>query len=135
MVNEAIKKLVKYGLDTGLIQEEDRIYATNQILDVLKLDEYGEPETEIGEVSLEETLKELLDYAHESGVLPEDSVVFRDLFDTRLMNCLMPRPVSYTHLDVYKRQPQRRSGSGGLIPVGKQLYNAYDQRTQGDFPR
>ena len=53
MVNEAIKKLVKYGLDTGLIQEEDRIYATNQILDVLKLDEYGEPETEIGEVSLE----------------------------------------------------------------------------------
>ena len=88
MVNEAIKKLVKYGLDTGLIQEEDRIYATNQILDVLKLDEYGEPETEIGEVSLEETLKELLDYAHESGVLPEDSVVFRDLFDTRLMNCL-----------------------------------------------
>ena len=36
--------------------------------------------------------KELLDYAHESGVLPEDSVVFRDLFDTRLMNCLMPRP-------------------------------------------
>ena len=52
MVNEAIKKLVKYGLDTGLIQEEDRIYATNQILDVLKLDEYGEPETEIGEVSL-----------------------------------------------------------------------------------
>ena len=70
MVNEAIKKLVKYGLDTGLIQEEDRIYATNQILDVLKLDEYGESETEIGEGSLEETLKELLDYAHESGRSP-----------------------------------------------------------------
>ena len=106
MVNEAIKKLVKYGLDTGLIQEEDRIYATNQILDVLKLDEYGEPETEIGEVSLEETLKELLDYAHESGVLPEDSVVFRDLFDTRLMNCLMPRPseVVRTFWELYNGQ-------------------------------
>jgi len=106
MVNEAIKKLVKYGLDTGLIQEEDRIYATNQILDVLKLDEYGEPETEIGEVSLEETLKELLDYAHESGVLPEDSVVFRDLFDTRLMNCLMPRPseVIRTFWELYNGQ-------------------------------
>ena len=106
MVNEAIKKLVKYGLDTGLIQEEDRIYATNQILDVLKLDEYGEPETEIGEVSLEETLKELLDYAHESGVLPEDSVVFRDLFYTRLMNCLMPRPseVVRTFWELYNGQ-------------------------------
>ena len=77
MVNEAIKKLVKYGLDTGLIQEEDRIYATNQILDVLKLDEYGEPETEIGEVSLEETLKELLDYAHEFGILAQFIVIIR----------------------------------------------------------
>ena len=43
MVYEAIKKLVRYGLDAGLITEADRIYATNQILDVLKLDEYEEP--------------------------------------------------------------------------------------------
>ena len=34
----------------------------------------------------------LLDYAHETGVLKEDGVVYRDLFDTKLMNCLMPRP-------------------------------------------
>ena len=106
MVNEAIKKLVKYGLDTGLIQEDDRIYATNQILDVLKLDEYEEPEADCGEINLEETLKELMDYAHESGVLPEDSVVFRDLFDTRLMNCLMPRPseVVRTFWGLYNHQ-------------------------------
>ena len=106
MVYEAIKKLVNYGLTTGLIEEEDRIYATNQILDVLKLDEYEEPETEFGEVNLEETLKELMDFAHESGVLPEDSVVYRDLFDTRLMNCLMPRPseVVRKFFDLYNRQ-------------------------------
>lgn len=106
MVYEAIKKLVNYGLTTGLIEEEDRIYATNQILDVLKLDEYEEPETEFGEVNLEETLKELMDFAHESGVLPEESVVYRDLFDTRLMNCLMPRPseVVRKFFDLYNRQ-------------------------------
>ena len=40
MVNRAIKKLVQYGLSTGLITEVDRIYATNQLLDVLGLDEY-----------------------------------------------------------------------------------------------
>ena len=40
MVYGAVKKLVQYGLDTGLITEVDRIYATNQILDVLKLDDY-----------------------------------------------------------------------------------------------
>lgn len=92
MVYMAIKKLVQYGLDTGLITEVDKIYAVNQILDVLKLDEYEEPECSCGSIDLEETLKELMDYAHESGVQPEESLVYRDLFDTRLMNCLMPRP-------------------------------------------
>lgn len=92
MVYEAIKGLVQYGLNTGLIHEEDRIYAVNQILDVLKLDEYEEPEGDVEAGDLEGMLKTLLDDAHERGVLPEDGVVYRDLFDTRLMNCLMPRP-------------------------------------------
>lgn len=92
MVYEAIEKLVQYGLNTGLISEADKIYATNQILDVLKLDEYEEPEGEYGTIDLEKTLNELMDYAHETGTLSEDSIVYRDLFDTRLMNCLMPRP-------------------------------------------
>ncbi len=43
------------------------------------------------DVDLEETLNELLDEAVKRGLI-EDSVVYRDLFDTRLMNCLMPRP-------------------------------------------
>ena len=91
-VYEAIRNLVQYGVNTGLLQEADRIYATNQILEVLGLDEYEEPQGACREVSLEETLDALLDYAHETGVLKEDGVVYRDLFDTKLMNCLMPRP-------------------------------------------
>lgn len=91
-VYEAIRNLVQYGVNTGLLQESDRIYATNQILEVLELDEYEEPQGACREVSLEETLDALLDYAHETGVLKEDGVVYRDLFDTKLMNCLMPRP-------------------------------------------
>ncbi len=92
MVYGAVKKLVQYGLDTGLITEVDRIYATNQILDVLKLDDYEDTDIFGETICLEQVLKELMDYAHETGVLPEDSVTYRDLFDTRLMNCLMPRP-------------------------------------------
>lgn len=92
MVYEAIKKLVKYGLDTGLITKEDQVYATNQILEVMGLNEYEEPVEEFGEIDLEGTLAELMEDAHERGVLLEDSIVYRDLFDTRLMNCLMPRP-------------------------------------------
>ena len=91
MVYEAIKKLVTYGLETGLISKEEKIYSTNLILDVLKLDDYEEPEENYEKVELQAVLKELLDYAVEKGLI-EDSVVYRDLFDTRLMNCLMPRP-------------------------------------------
>ncbi len=91
MVYEAIKKLVTYGIETGLISEEERIYSTNLILDVLKLDDYEEPEENYKDVELQPVLKELLDFAVEKGLI-EDSVVYRDLFDTRLMNCLMPRP-------------------------------------------
>lgn len=92
MVYEAIRDLVQYGLNKGLLEKDDAIYATNQILDVLKMDAYEEPQTEAGERDLEDILKELLDYAYETGVLTEDSVVYRDLLDTKLMNCLMPRP-------------------------------------------
>ena len=57
MVYLAIKGLVEYGLETGLIKERDRVYATNQILDVMKMDEYEEPEEIPDYDSLEDILK------------------------------------------------------------------------------
>ena len=106
MVDQAIKELVQYGLDKGLLQAEDEIYARNQILDVLNMDEYEDMEI-TGSRSLEEILMELLDYACEQGLI-EDSIVYRDLFDTRLMNCLMPRPSEVTakFWDAYKTSPE-----------------------------
>lgn len=92
MINMAIKKLIQYGRNTGLIEEADHYYAVNQILDVLNLCEYEEPDGELIDIDLEAVLKELLDYACGQGLLEEDSVTYRDLFDTKLMNCLMPRP-------------------------------------------
>ena len=96
MVYTAIKKLVQYGLETGLITETDRIYATNQILEALKLEEYEEPQDTVGTGNLEDILKELLDYACEQGII-ENSIAYRDLFDAKLMNCLMPRPSEVVH--------------------------------------
>jgi UDPglucose--hexose-1-phosphate uridylyltransferase len=92
MINMAINKLIQYGRNTGLIEEADHYYAVNQILDVLNLCEYKEPDGELIEIDLEAVLKELLDYANEMGLLEENSVTYRDLFDTKMMNCLMPRP-------------------------------------------
>ena len=92
MINEAVKKLVCYGLENGLITQEDVIFTTNQLLETLQIEEYEEPGATYQNVALEPVLKELLDYAYENGVLEENGVVYRDLFDTKLMAKLMPRP-------------------------------------------
>lgn len=90
-LNQNIKKLVQYGVETGLLPECERIYAANLLLDLFREDEYQEPEEEYTGICLEEVLKELLDEAVERGII-EDSIGYRDLFDTKIMNCLMPRP-------------------------------------------
>ena len=93
MIQEEIKKLVRYGLDTGLVAPEDEIYTTNRLLELFGLDDPGEDgEPAAAGVTLEPVLKNMLDYAAAEGMLAGDSVVYRDLFDTKIMGLLMPRP-------------------------------------------
>ena len=95
MIDEQVRKLVCYGLERGLFTERDEIYVTNRILEILQLDEYN-CDTAFSAVDLEETLKALLDYAAEKGLLENDTT-HRDLFDTKLMGALMPRPSEVTN--------------------------------------
>ena len=91
MLSENIKKLVQYGINSGLMPECERVYATNLLLDCFKEDEYEDVDCDLSNIELEEVLKALLDEAVSRGII-EDSIVYRDLFDTKLMNCLTPRP-------------------------------------------
>lgn len=91
MIDTAISNLIRYALEKGLIQPEDTICATNSLLEVLKKDSYEPVKTE-GEIDLAKTLDELCDYAAENGLLENNSVVYRDLFDTALMGRLTPMP-------------------------------------------
>ena len=93
MIDTAIASLVAYTERTGLIEPCERNWAVNTLLEALKLDSYTAPETPVsGDIDLAAVLGELMDDAHARGVLPEDSVVYRDLFDTMLMGRLTPRP-------------------------------------------
>ena len=89
-LSESIAALVNYGVETGLTPACEKIYTTNLLLDIFHEDDYEEP-SQIPSLSLEEILKELLDEAVRRELIP-DSIAYRDLFDTRLMNCLLPRP-------------------------------------------
>ncbi len=105
MIQESVKKLVAYALRTGLIEKEDIIFTVNSLLIELNLDS---AEFEIAEIEkcateipaddkqlgqyLESVLKDIDDYAVANGIIENDSVVYRDLFDTKLMGLMVERP-------------------------------------------
>lgn len=101
MIQNSIRDLVRYGLATGLVEPEDTIYTTNRLLELFGLEELAEADTPITADKNEETqlvgkleaiLKDMLDYAAKTGLLENNSVVYRDLFDTRIMSVLVARP-------------------------------------------
>ena len=110
MVDREIQALVAYALDTGLIEPCEQVWAVNTLLEALGLDSYTEPETPAERpVDLPAVLTALMDDAHTRGVLKEDSVVYRDLFDTKLMGVLTPRPAQIIEKfrALYARSPEQ----------------------------
>lgn len=87
-----IKKLVTYGLDKKLIEPEDKTYTINQYLEVFRLDEYDDPDITGEEIVLPEILDRLTDAAYDRYIIKSDDIVTRDLFDTKLMGIMTPKP-------------------------------------------
>ena len=71
---------------------EDEIYTINQYLEVFRLDEYEDPDIEGEEIILPEILDRLTDTAYDRYIIKSDDIVTRDLFDTKLMGILTPKP-------------------------------------------
>ena len=93
MIYEEIDRLLSYGIITGLIEENDKIYAKNRILALLKLDSYEETGKKCDSINeLAEILDSITDYAVQNGLIEDDSIVYRDIFDTALMDILTPYP-------------------------------------------
>ena len=107
-IDQAITELVQYGLDTGLVAPEDKIFVTNQILEALGLESYEETPGSRGAEELEQILKEITDYAVEKELIA-DSIVYRDLFDTKIMGKLVPLPsmVSHKFYELYQEGPKK----------------------------
>ena len=109
MIQNNIKKLVEYGLLTGLIGEEDKIYTTNRLLELFQLEELEDGwDVSMSVEELPTVLGEMMDYAYEQGIMTENSIVYRDLFDTKIMSQLVPRPseVIRTFQEKYERDPK-----------------------------
>ena len=135
---DEVTALVRYGLERGLIEKDDAVFAANSIFDLLHLDPPGdyapcEPgvpedftglfEKEIpqgaGEDGKESAapdhgeellpiLTAILDDAVERGII-DGGIASRDLFDTKIMGCLTPRPseVIRRFTDCCRQSPEK----------------------------
>ncbi len=106
-VSSAIHALVRYAVSRGMLPAEDGVWAKNQLLSVLGLSDLAAEEIPSTEPTLPEMLGVLLDDAAARGIV-EDTVTYRDLLDTRLMGCLMPRPSETVRRfeELYARSPR-----------------------------
>ncbi|MBE6644148.1 MAG: UDP-glucose--hexose-1-phosphate uridylyltransferase [Ruminococcaceae bacterium] len=106
-INRLITELVNYGVSRELIEERDRAFCTARLMKILALDDYEAEECRERR-ELSEILDDVLDYAAERGLLENNSVVYRDLFDTEIMGVFVARPsdVRARFFDLYKKSPE-----------------------------
>ena len=109
MIYQQINKMISYGINTGLIEENDKIYVRNRILALLKLDSYKETDSICENIDeLGQILSSITDFAVEKGLIENDSIVYTDMFDTLIMDVLTPYPseVIRTFNNLYKASPK-----------------------------
>lgn len=107
MINCEINRLLNFGIQNNLISEEDRIYTANILADLLKVAEFENENIDETLPTATPILENMLEFAVEKNLI-DNTVTERDLFDTRIMNCLMPRPseVIGKFNDLYKNSPK-----------------------------
>ncbi len=112
-ISNLIKELVEYGKTSGLIAGDDIVYSTNKLLEFFKVDEYS-PEASEESTSSDESrelcviLDDMMDYAKENGLMENDTITYRDLYDTAIMGQITPPPsvVRRKFYEIYDKSAQ-----------------------------
>ncbi len=91
-IRHEINRLLGFARAQELISEDDTYYAANRLIDMLGVAEYVPEEVDEQLTSPAPILENILSFAAEKGII-EDTQNERDLFDTRLMDAVMPRPL------------------------------------------
>lgn len=109
MITQYICELVSYGRKNGLIEYCDEVYVTNRLLELFGVDEYCEAEYATPPRPVHEILEDMMEYAFAHGIMKEDTITAKDLFDTRIMGCITPAPsvVRKQFQEKYEVSPQK----------------------------
>lgn len=92
MIDQLISELVAYGLQNGLVDDADKVYVTNGLLELFQRQDYQEPEESGKPRELHLILEDMLAFTKSHGILEDDTVTMKDLFDTKIMGILTPAP-------------------------------------------
>lgn len=108
MIDQLIDELVCYGKQNGLVDPADEIYVRNRLLELFELNEYKKSDVSQEARPVHEILEDLLAYAYEKGILEEDTITLKDLFDTKIMGLLTPPPsaVQRVFYEKYQESPK-----------------------------
>ena len=87
-----IQDLVEYAVEKELIDPLDRVFMQNRLMEELRVAAFEPTQEPRHEAPLEALLGAICDYAVENKVIPDRGITGRDLFDTKLMGILTPRP-------------------------------------------
>ena len=86
-----IQEVLNYGIDKKFIDKEDEIYSRNLILDCLNLDEWKDENIKSNDNNIEDLLIAICQWAVRNKFI-NNSLVEMELLDTKIMNCISPRP-------------------------------------------
>ena len=88
-----IYELTDYALSVSLIEKEDEAYTVSRLMELFGIDSIAKKcDTGADVRPVSDILTDLCDAAAERGMIDGESIVARDLFDTRIMGLVMPRP-------------------------------------------
>ncbi|WP_160724317.1 UDP-glucose--hexose-1-phosphate uridylyltransferase [Bacillus sp. USDA818B3_A] len=104
MIFQLIQQLIEQALAAQLIEPDDELYARNQLLALLQLDEYQKEEIEEPIPEIPDLLEQIVDYAVEQSII-EDIFDVKDIFSSKIMNCFIARPSSVNE-HFYKKYQQ-----------------------------
>ena len=106
-----ISALLDHAQKCGMLDSADRIYAANTLCTELRLTAFEDyVSNEEKGLRLHEILDAICDYAVANNIINE-GITAHDLFDTKLMGMLMPRPSEVTakFFELYREDPKKAS--------------------------
>ena len=79
-MDRLISELVSYGMTNGLIAEDDKVYVINRLLELFDKKDFVWSDEKVRSIHM--ILADMMKYAIEKGIMEDDTITSKDLFDT-----------------------------------------------------